>query len=39
MTPTASREVGAVNARQCDLERMHTHAITVREQVQRYPTT
>lgn len=37
MTPAASREVGAVTARQCDVERMHAHAITARVRVDRYP--
>lgn len=36
MTPAASVEVGAVTARQCDVERMHAHAITARVRVQRY---
>lgn len=36
MTPAASREVGAVTARQCDVERMHAHAITARVRVDRY---
>jgi sulfopropanediol 3-dehydrogenase len=38
MTPAASREVGAVTARQCDVERMHAHAITARVRVERYAT-
>ncbi|WP_414660307.1 histidinol dehydrogenase [Horticoccus sp. 23ND18S-11] len=36
MTPAASVEVGAVTARQCDVERMHAHAITARVRVARY---
>jgi len=36
MTPAASVEVGAVTARQCDVERMHAHAITARVRVDRY---
>ena len=36
MTKAASREVGAVTARQCDVERMHAHAITARVRVDRY---
>jgi sulfopropanediol 3-dehydrogenase len=36
MTPAASREVGAVTARQCDVERMEAHAITARVRVDRY---
>jgi sulfopropanediol 3-dehydrogenase len=36
MTPAASREVGAVTARQCDVERMQAHAITARVRVARY---
>jgi len=36
MTRAASREVGAVTARQCDVERMHAHAITARVRVDRY---
>jgi sulfopropanediol 3-dehydrogenase len=36
MTPAASVEVGAVTARQCDVERMQAHAITARVRVQRY---
>lgn len=36
MTPAASIEVGAVTARQCDVERMHAHAITARVRVKRY---
>jgi sulfopropanediol 3-dehydrogenase len=39
MTPAASREVGAVTARQCDVERMHAHAITARVRVDRYATS
>ena len=30
MTPEASREVGEVTARQCEVERMLAHAITAR---------
>lgn len=36
MTPKASVEIGAVTARQCDVERMHAHAITARVRVDRY---
>jgi sulfopropanediol 3-dehydrogenase len=36
MTPAASIEVGDVTARQCDVERMHAHAITARVRVERY---
>jgi sulfopropanediol 3-dehydrogenase len=36
MTPAASIEVGVVTARQCDVERMHAHAITARVRVKRY---
>jgi len=36
MTPAASVAVGAVTARQCDVERMHAHAITARVRVDRY---
>lgn len=36
MTRAASVEVGEVTARQCDIERMHAHAITARIRVDRY---
>jgi len=36
MTPAASREVGAVTERQCEVERMLAHAITARVRVERY---
>ena len=36
MTRAASVEVVAVTARQCDVERMHAHAITARMRVARY---
>jgi sulfopropanediol 3-dehydrogenase len=36
MTPAASREVGAVTERQCNVERMLAHAITARVRVERY---
>jgi sulfopropanediol 3-dehydrogenase len=36
MTPQASREVGAVTERQCNVERMLAHAITARVRVERY---
>jgi len=40
MTPEASREVGEVTDRQCQVERMLAHAITARVRVERYsPTT
>jgi sulfopropanediol 3-dehydrogenase len=38
MTRAASAEVGAVTARQCDVERMQAHAITARVRVERYST-
>jgi len=36
MTPAASREVGEVTDRQCQIERMLAHAITARVRVDRY---
>lgn len=36
MTPEASREVGEVTDRQCQVERMLAHAITARVRVERY---
>jgi len=36
MTPEASREVGAVTERQCNVERMLAHAITAKVRVERY---
>jgi sulfopropanediol 3-dehydrogenase len=36
MTPEASREVGAVTERQCNIERMLAHGITARVRVERY---
>jgi sulfopropanediol 3-dehydrogenase len=36
MTRAASREVGEVTERQCELERMLAHAITARVRVERY---
>ena len=36
MTPTASREIGLVTERQCEVERMLAHGITARVRVQRY---
>jgi sulfopropanediol 3-dehydrogenase len=36
MTPVASREVGAVTDRQCQVERMLAHAITAQVRVNRY---
>jgi sulfopropanediol 3-dehydrogenase len=36
MTRQASREVGAVTERQCNVERMLAHAITARVRVERY---
>ena len=36
MTPAASREVGAITARQCEQEHMLAHAITCRARVERY---
>lgn len=36
MTPAASREVGEVTERQCNVERMLAHAITARYRVDRY---
>lgn len=38
MTPAASREIGAITARQCEVERMHAHALTARVRVDRYST-
>jgi sulfopropanediol 3-dehydrogenase len=39
MTPAASREVGEVTERQCQVERMLAHAITARIRVERYAAT
>jgi sulfopropanediol 3-dehydrogenase len=36
MTEAASVEIGAVTARQCDVERMAAHAVTARVRVERY---
>ncbi len=36
MTPAASREVGEVTERQCNIERMLAHALTARVRVDRY---
>jgi sulfopropanediol 3-dehydrogenase len=36
MTPAASREVGAVTARQCEIEKMHAHGITAKIRIERY---
>lgn len=36
MTPTASREVGEVTERQCNLEHMLAHGITARVRIERY---
>ena len=36
MTPEASREVGEVTERQCNVERMLAHGITARVRVERY---
>jgi len=36
MTPEASREMGAVTERQCNLEHMLAHGITARVRVARY---
>jgi sulfopropanediol 3-dehydrogenase len=36
MTPEASRRVGEVTARQCDVEHMPGHALTARVRVERY---
>ena len=36
MTPAASREVGEVTERQCNVERMLAHGITARVRVDRY---
>jgi sulfopropanediol 3-dehydrogenase len=36
MTPAASREVGEVTERQCNVERMLAHAITARTRIERY---
>jgi sulfopropanediol 3-dehydrogenase len=39
MTPDASREVGEVTERQCNVERMLAHALTARVRVDRYSPT
>jgi sulfopropanediol 3-dehydrogenase len=39
MSAEASREVGAVTERQCNVERMLAHAITARVRVERYSAT
>ena len=39
MTPEASREVGAVTERQCQIEHMLAHAITARVRVERYASS
>ena len=36
MTAAASRQVGTVTERQCNVERMFAHAITARFRVDRY---
>ena len=36
MSPAASREVGEVTERQCNLEKMLAHAITARVRIERY---
>lgn len=36
MTPAASREIGEVTARQCDVERMLAHSLTAQVRVKRY---
>ena len=36
MTPAASREIGLVTERQCDVEWMLVHGITARVRVERY---
>jgi sulfopropanediol 3-dehydrogenase len=36
MTPAASRRVGEITARQCDMEHMPGHALTARVRVERY---
>ncbi len=38
MSPAASREVGAVTERQCNMERMLAHAITARVRIERFAT-
>ena len=38
MTPAASREIGEVTDRQCQVERMLAHAITAQVRVERYAT-
>ena len=38
MSPAASREVGAITERQCNVERMLAHAITARVRVERFAT-
>jgi sulfopropanediol 3-dehydrogenase len=39
MTPAASREIGAVTERQCQVERMLAHGITAHLRVERYRDT
>lgn len=39
MTPAASREIGAVTERQCNLEHMLAHGITAKVRVDRYSET
>jgi sulfopropanediol 3-dehydrogenase len=39
MTPAASREIGAVTERQCNLEHMLAHGITAKVRVERYSQT
>lgn len=36
MTPQASREIGEVTARQCDVERMLAHSLTAQARVKKY---
>jgi sulfopropanediol 3-dehydrogenase len=36
MTPAASREIGLVTERQCEVERMLAHGITAHVRVERY---
>jgi sulfopropanediol 3-dehydrogenase len=36
MTPAASREIGAITERQCNVEHMPAHGITARVRVERY---
>jgi sulfopropanediol 3-dehydrogenase len=39
VTPAASRLIGEVTERQCNVERMQAHAITARVRVERYASS